>query len=80
MPAHETVHCPRCKTAFECRVGSILQCQCQAVTLSEEEREYIGQHYSGCLCANCLHQVKTTYKQEKFRQRLQKIFSLFGKR
>lgn len=80
MPSHETVHCPRCKSAFECRVGSILQCQCQAVTLSEEEREYISGHYSGCLCADCLQQVKKSYRQEKFKQRLQRIFLLFGKR
>lgn len=80
MPSHETVHCPRCKTAFECRVGSILQCQCQVVTLSEDERQYINENYNGCLCADCLQHMKASYKQEKFRLRLQKIFFLFGKR
>jgi len=80
MPSHETVHCPRCKTIFECRVGNVLQCQCQAVTLSEDERQYINEHYSGCLCADCLQHMKSIYKQDKFKQRLQQIFSLFGKR
>lgn len=59
MPSHETVHCPRCKTVFECRVGNVLQCQCQAVTLSEDERQYINEHYSGCLCADCLQHMKS---------------------
>lgn len=80
MADHETVLCPRCKAAFECRVGTILRCQCQAVHLTEDERQYINENYLGCLCADCLQQMKTVYKQEKFKHRLQKIFSLFGKR
>lgn len=80
MASHETVLCPRCKNAFECRVGTILRCQCQAVPLTEEERQYINEIYLGCLCADCLQQMKASYKQERFRLRLQKIFSLFGKR
>ncbi|GAA0556544.1 cysteine-rich CWC family protein [Chitinophaga japonensis] len=80
MACHETVTCPRCKSAFECRVGTILRCQCQAVPLTAEERQYISEQYSGCLCADCLQAVKSSYKQEKFRQRLQQVFTLFGKR
>jgi len=65
MAHHETVTCPRCKTAFECRVGAILQCQCQQVTLTEEERAYINATYKECLCANCLmiiHQLPASLK------------------
>ncbi|RFM32100.1 cysteine-rich CWC family protein [Chitinophaga silvisoli] len=66
MAEHETVSCPRCKQPFECRVGSILRCQCQAVTLNEEERIYIAEHYSGCLCASCMEEMKEQFKKQQF--------------
>jgi Cysteine-rich CWC len=62
MADHETVTCPRCQRTFECRVGSILRCQCQAVTLSEEERYFIQQQYSSCLCADCLRDMKSAFQ------------------
>jgi hypothetical protein len=65
MACHETVSCPRCKTAFECRVGSILRCQCQDVALTEAEREYINELYTGCLCADCLRAMKVSYAQDR---------------
>lgn len=80
MACHETVSCPRCKASFECRVGSILRCQCQQVDLTEDERAYIGEQYSGCLCANCLQELKTSYRQVRFIQHLQRIFTLSLKR
>ncbi|RFS19732.1 hypothetical protein DVR12_21785 [Chitinophaga silvatica] len=63
MPCHETITCPRCQSLFECRVGTILRCQCQEVVLSEEELEYIRQEFSGCLCADCLRELKTAFKK-----------------
>ena len=63
MASHETVICPRCERTFECRAGSILRCQCQAVTLSEEERYFIQQQYSGCLCADCLRDMKAVFQR-----------------
>jgi hypothetical protein len=63
MAHHESVTCPRCNAHFECKVGSILQCQCQQVTLSEDERIYINGKYTACLCANCLTIMKESYKQ-----------------
>jgi hypothetical protein len=80
MACHETITCPRCKSAFECRVGSILRCQCQQVKLTEEERDFINDTYAGCLCANCLSELKTSYRHQRFRQRLQKLFFLSFKR
>lgn len=76
MACHETISCPRCNAAFECRVGSILRCQCQQVTLTEEERAFINDTYSGCLCAGCLHDMKNAYRQTRFKQRLLKIYFL----
>ncbi|MCW3467388.1 cysteine-rich CWC family protein [Chitinophaga nivalis] len=63
MADHETVTCPRCQCSFECRVGTILRCQCMAVTLTEEERYFIRQQYTTCLCAACLLDLQTTYRQ-----------------
>jgi len=54
MCRHETKSCPRCKAAFECKAGSIVQCQCFGIELSIEQRAYIDQRYSDCLCRNCL--------------------------
>lgn len=80
MACHETITCPRCDAAFECRVGSILRCQCQQVTLTEEERTFIGEAYSGCLCAGCLSDMKKNYRQTRFKERLLQLFSLRVKR
>ncbi|WPQ62377.1 cysteine-rich CWC family protein [Chitinophaga sancti] len=69
MAEHETVSCPRCNNTFECRVGSILRCQCQEVTLNEEERLFIAAHYLGCLCATCMEEMKKKYKEEQLFKR-----------
>ncbi|WP_349314510.1 cysteine-rich CWC family protein [Chitinophaga sp. MM2321] len=52
--------CPRCHRSFECRVDDIHHCQCRDVPLTAEERTFIGQQYSGCLCADCLREMKAT--------------------
>jgi nicotinate-nucleotide--dimethylbenzimidazole phosphoribosyltransferase len=55
MASHETKKCERCGTLFECKVGNILECQCYAVQLTENEKAYISEkRYSDCLCAACL--------------------------
>lgn len=74
MGKHETKHCPRCNTPFECRVGSIFICQCMTVEMSNEERNYIYYLYNDCLCAECIRVLKaeyadinTTYRNEYYR-------------
>ncbi len=44
-------------------MGSINLCQCTAVHLTEEQRQYIGSLFSDCLCANCLVALQTDYNQ-----------------
>ena len=61
MASHETITCPRCQCSFECRVNAILRCQCQDVTLTEEMRYFIQQQYSGCLCVDCLRDIKAAF-------------------
>ena len=68
MCAHETRNCRRCNAVFECKAGTITQCQCFDVPLTNEERIYIEQQYSDCLCKNCLLYLKEEYVcfKEKF--------------
>jgi len=58
MAQHETKTCSRCKQPFECKAGSITLCQCFAVKLSEEERNYLAKQFDDCVCADCLQQLK----------------------
>jgi hypothetical protein len=68
MCLHETKNCQRCNVAFECKAGSVTQCQCYEVTLSAEQRAYLEQRYSDCLCKSCLIQLKEEFElfNEKF--------------
>lgn len=52
---HEEKCCQKCGQHFECKAGSIMQCQCSAILLSTEERHYIEKQYDDCLCINCLN-------------------------
>lgn len=58
MRKHETIHCGRCNTVFECKPGSINQCQCSAIQLTAEEKVYIETRYEDCLCINCLKALR----------------------
>jgi adenosylcobinamide kinase/adenosylcobinamide-phosphate guanylyltransferase len=58
MCKHEEKHCPRCHSAFECKVGDITQCQCYGLSLTEEEKAFIADRYEDCLCRNCLMELK----------------------
>ena len=48
-------------------------CQCSAVKLNQEERDYINNKYEDCLCAACMESLRSEYNQEKFRLKLKKI-------
>jgi len=63
MCEHEKKNCPHCNQLFECKVGSILLCQCTEVTLTEDERSYIRNFYDECLCANCMIEIKNEYHE-----------------
>ncbi|MBT29945.1 MAG: hypothetical protein CMO01_09825, partial [Thalassobius sp.] len=62
MKKHEDKYCPRCKSQFECKVGSITLCQCSTVRLTNAERNYINMLYDDCLCANCMEELKVEYQ------------------
>lgn len=68
MCTHEVRNCPRCSQAFECKAGTITQCQCYAVALSLEQRVFIESRYEDCLCAACLRTLAVSYQhfREKY--------------
>jgi hypothetical protein len=62
MSKHEEKNCPCCDASFECKVGDIVNCQCNTVKLSEGERDFIAQRFTDCLCAACITVLKNEYK------------------
>ncbi|WP_373418651.1 cysteine-rich CWC family protein [Marinoscillum pacificum] len=74
---HELKSCPRCQSPFECKVGSITQCQCWQVKLTLEERQFIQEQFSDCLCTTCMEEVKHQYQQEMFVGQLKKLGKQF---
>jgi hypothetical protein len=58
---HEEKTCPRCEGLFECKLGSITECQCYGISLNNEERAFIEGRYDDCLCKNCLLELKDRY-------------------
>ena len=51
MRKQEAKRCSRYLGLFECKSGSILLCQCQAVYLILEHLDYVRAQYTDCLCA-----------------------------
>ncbi|MFT2009759.1 cysteine-rich CWC family protein [Pontibacter sp. 13R65] len=75
MPHHEDKTCPRCQQPFECKVGSILLCQCSTVRLTEAERQYLNTRYSDCLCATCMKELQTEFNVQQFEQKLNRLMN-----
>jgi hypothetical protein len=61
MPHHENKNCGRCNAVFECKTGNVLECQCNQIKLSYEERIYIESLYTDCLCIHCLELLQKEY-------------------
>ncbi|WP_341835614.1 cysteine-rich CWC family protein [Chitinophaga pollutisoli] len=76
MCKHEEKSCPKCGGVFECKVGSIVLCQCTTVILSQEERDYIAAQYADCLCAACLKDLKSAFHQQRHNDKLYNISTL----
>lgn len=59
---HEQKYCPRCHSTFECKVGSILLCQCNKVELKDRVKNYLKKNYNDCLCASCMEEINFILK------------------
>lgn len=70
---HEHMACPRCQRLFECKVGSINLCQCQSLTLTEAQQNYISSLHQGCLCADCLMELRTEYNHLTHRKTVDRL-------
>jgi len=77
LSKHEIQCCPRCKSSFECKVGSILLCQCTTVELNDEERDFIHRKYDECLCSACMKSLKSEYHNQLFQSKLKSILGVF---
>jgi hypothetical protein len=71
---HEEKRCPRCNTAFECKVGSVNLCQCSTVKLSDAERSYLRENFSDCLCADCMRQLRSEFHFKTLNEKLKHLF------
>lgn len=61
MLKHEVIDCERCANKIECKVNAIRNCQCSTIQLNLNELQYVSEHYGGCLCVDCLIQLKDEY-------------------
>ncbi len=75
MSNHENKTCPNCSELFECKVGSIMLCECTAVSLNEEERMYIKDKFNDCLCATCMYQLKNKYHDERIQDQISQLLN-----
>lgn len=78
MGMHEEKYCPRCRSLFECKVGSISICQCTTVTLNDEERNYIMKNFDDCLCATCMMDLRAEYHNNRLKNKINKLLSYQG--
>ncbi|QCX54123.1 cysteine-rich CWC family protein [Elizabethkingia sp. JS20170427COW] len=74
---YEEKNCPRCQAPFDCKVGSIMLCQCSDIQLNYEELNYIGSLYDDCLCLKCMKELKAEYHNLRYQEKLKKILGVF---
>lgn len=55
---HEQKQCPRCHAIFECKAGTITNCQCYGIELNAKQEGLIRSKYDDCVCRNCLLELK----------------------
>ncbi|MCX8080381.1 MAG: diphthine--ammonia ligase [Bacteroidia bacterium] len=72
---HELKSCPRCAAMFECKVGSVLLCQCSKITLTEDERDFMKKHFTDCLCLSCMKDLRAEFHKDKLNQYINKILN-----
>ena len=70
---HEIKQCPRCTMEFECKTGSVLQCQCRSLAMSTQQLGYIESKYEDCLCINCLRELRGEFNRQEHKRAIEKI-------
>lgn len=78
MLKHETKSCPKCSTILECKVGDILNCECN-IDLHQATKEFLTKTSFDCLCADCLKQINELgLLSQKHQFPIQKEFFIEG--
>lgn len=72
MCKHEEKQCPRCRVLFECKPGTITQCQCFGISFTPAEKIQVEEAYADCLCRNCLIEMKNEFAKGPKQLTLQK--------
>ncbi|AFK02536.1 hypothetical protein Emtol_1387 [Emticicia oligotrophica DSM 17448] len=65
MEKHAPSSCPRCGKIFVCKANNIHQCDCQSISMTFEENQYIREmvkHDETFLCLACLNELKDEFK------------------
>lgn len=55
-------YCAACGAGFDCRPDDITACGCNAIVLPEAAKEWIARNYEGCLCRECLLNIKRKFE------------------
>jgi hypothetical protein len=68
MEKHALDNCPRCNAVFVCKSNNVSQCDCQHITLTFDETQYIREQSlwdfeGGCLCNACLLELKVAFNK-----------------
>lgn len=58
MRKHEEKYCPICNSLFECKVGDVINCQCNAIQLTDADRNFLSKTTFDCVCINCLKKIQ----------------------
>ncbi len=53
--------CPRCGVTFDCKHDSIMSCHCVDICLDSNMLAYLSEHYSSCLCHDCLETIRSSF-------------------
>ncbi|MBE0662528.1 MAG: cysteine-rich CWC family protein [Bacteroidales bacterium] len=60
-PTPKIKTCPSCGVTFEC--SHSIECWCMAYVIPKENMELIRQHFSDCLCSECLGKYAVKVKE-----------------
>lgn len=64
MEKHEEKLCPKCGIKFTCKMGDVINCQCNTVTMSEASKLFLSKTNFDCLCKDCLTKMNNDINSE----------------
>jgi hypothetical protein len=57
----EIMFCTRCGKGIECIIDAYSRCACGKIQLNPDEVKHVSKSYNGCLCNECLMELKEEY-------------------